>query len=188
MEEEIRYGVVRRGISNELRDPDEKVTSCMYDDLTGLVNYYLFEDRLQTAINNENHKDVRFKRNKIVVLGINIDNYNFFDSPDGIIKEMAERMLMYLPANYTVARGIRYTFWIMMTNLNSQEEIELELSKIRTIFRTQTQNGEKVITSMGVSMYIGQDIKAKNLVEEAIIALQRAQTQGENNLLFYSRN
>ena len=163
MEEEIRYGVVRRGISNELRDPDEKVTSCMYDDLTGLVNYYLFEDRLQTAINNENHKDVRFKRNKIVVLGINIDNY-------------------------TVARGIRYTFWIMMTNLNSQEEIELELSKIRTIFRTQTQNGEKVITSMGVSMYIGQDIKAKNLVEEAIIALQRAQTQGENNLLFYSRN
>ena len=76
----------------------------------------------------------------------------------------------------------------MMTNLNSQEEIELELSKIRTIFRTQTQNGEKVITSMGVSMYIGQDIKAKNLVEEAIIALQRAQTQGENNLLFYSRN
>ena len=142
----------------------------------------------KTAINNENHKDVRFKRNKIVVLGINIDNYNFFDSPDGIIKEMAERMLMYLPANYTVARGIRYTFWIMMTNLNSQEEIELELSKIRTIFRTQTQNGEKVITSMGVSMYIGQDIKAKNLVEEAIIALQRAQTQGENNLLFYSRN
>jgi hypothetical protein len=37
-------------------------------------------------------------------------------------------------------------------------------------------------------MYMGQDIKAKNLVEEAIIALQRAQTQGENNLLFYSRN
>lgn len=106
MEEEIRYGVVRRGISNELRDPDEKVTSCMYDDLTGLVSYYLFEDRLQTAINNESHRDIRLKRNKIIVLGINVDNYNFFDSPDGIIKEMAERMLMYLPANYTVARGI----------------------------------------------------------------------------------
>ncbi|MBQ8784436.1 MAG: diguanylate cyclase [Alphaproteobacteria bacterium] len=188
MEEEIRYGFVRRGISNELRDPDEKITSCMYDDLTGLVSYYLFEDRLQTAINNESHKDIRLKRNKIVVLGINVDNYNFFDSPDGIIKEMAERMLMYLPANYTIARGIRYTFWIMMPNLNSQEEIELELSKIRTIFRTPTKKGDKVLTSMGVSVYIGQDIKAKNLVEEAIIALQRAQYQGENNLLFYSRN
>ena len=44
------------------------------------------------------------------------------------------------------------------------------------------------MTSMGVSLYDGQETKAKTLVEEAIVALQRAQAQGENNLLFFNYN
>ena len=52
----------------------------------------------------------------------------------------------------------------------------------------KSKNGEKVMTSMGVSLYDGQETKAKTLVEEAIVALQRAQAQGENNLLFFNYN
>ncbi|MBR1649364.1 MAG: GGDEF domain-containing protein [Alphaproteobacteria bacterium] len=178
----------RRGISNELREPDYHDTACMYDDMTGLISYYLFEDRLQTALNYETHKDIRIKRSKIVVVCINIDNISYFDEPEMIIREMAARMKIYFPLNYTIARGIRYTFWVMMPSLSSFEEIDIELGKIRTIFRTPLKNNERALTSIGVSFYDGEDIKAKGLVEQAVIALQRAQTQGENNMLFYSRN
>lgn len=186
MEEDVKMAALRPGVSNELREPAYEQTACMYDNKTGLVSFYLFEDRLQTAINYESHKDIRVKRGKIVVLGINIDNIMYFENAGSVIREMAARMKIYLPANYTVARGIRYTFWVMMTNVNTMEEINLELSKIRTIFRTPLQNNERILTSMGASLYAGQDVKAKDLVEEAIIALQRAQSQGENNMLFYS--
>lgn len=179
---------MRGGISNELREPDYAATSCMYDDMTGLVSYYLFEDRLQTAIYYESHKDIRFKKNKIAVLAVNVDNINFFDSPETVIRELAARMKIYLPANYTVARGIRYTFWVMMPNLQSIEEVEMELARFRTLFRTPLKTNERVLTSIGVSLYDGEETKAKELVEKAIIALQRAQAQGENNMLFYSHN
>lgn len=188
LEEEFKYGSVRRGITNELRDPDYHVTACMFDAQTGLPSYYLFEDRLQTTINYENYKDIRLKRNKIAVLGINIDNFNLLAEPESVLREMTVRMKMYLPANYTIARGIRYSFWVMIAGLSGQEDIDVELSKIRTIFRQPLKNGEKVMTSMGVSLYDGQETKAKTLVEEAIVALQRAQAQGENNLLFFNYN
>ena len=178
----------RGGISNELREPDYAATACMYDDMTGLVSYYLFEDRLQTAIYYESHKDIRLRRNKIAVLGVNVDNINFFDNPETVIRELAARMKIYLPANYTIARGIRYTFWVMMPNLQSIEEVEMELARFRTLFRTPLKSNERVLTSIGVSLYEGEDVKAKELVEKAIIALQRAQAQGENNMLFYSQN
>ncbi len=188
LEQEYKYGSVRRGISNELRDPDYHVTSCMFDDKTGLPSYYLFEDRLQTTINYENYKDVRLRRNKIVVLGINIDNLNYFDNPDSVLLEMATRMKIYMPLHYMIARGIRYSFWVMMTNLNGREETDVELSKIRSMFKMPLKNGERALYSMGVSIYAGQEVKAKALVEEAIVALQRAQAEGENNLLFYNYN
>ncbi|MDO4183647.1 MAG: diguanylate cyclase [Rhodospirillales bacterium] len=188
-DEEEKTRVNHRGaVTNELRKPRREDTACMYDDESGLVSYYLFEDRLQTAINYESHKDVRVKRDKIVVLGINVENLNLFDSPESIIREIAVRMKIYLPSNYTLARGIRYTFWLMMPRLNTGEEIDLELARVRTIFRTPLKNNERLVTSMGASIYDGEDTKAKSLVEKAIIALQRAQSQGENNLMFYSGN
>ena len=78
MVKETKLENVRGGISNELRDPGYEATSCMYDDMTGLVSYYLFEDRLQTAIYYESHKDIRFKKNKIAVLAVNVDYIIFF--------------------------------------------------------------------------------------------------------------
>lgn len=188
MEKENRNHMVRQGISNELREPRHEDTACMYDESSGLVSFYLFEDRLQTAINYESHKDIRVKRNKIVIVGVNIDNLNFFDSPHDVIREISARLKIYLPSNYTAARGIRYTFWIMMPRINTMDEIDIELMRLRTIFRTPLQHNERLITSMGVSLYEGQENKAKELIEKAIIALQRAQEQGENNMLFYSHN
>ena len=189
MDEEEKTRLNHRGeITNELRKARREDTACMYDDASGLVSYYLFEDRLQTAINYENHKDLRVKRDKIVVLGINVDNLNLFENPNDIIREVAVRMKIYLPSNYTIARGIRYTFWLMMPRLNTGEEINMELARIRTIFRTPLKNNERLVTSMGASIYDGEDSRAKSLVEKAIIALQRAQAQGENNLMFYSGN
>jgi GGDEF domain-containing protein len=76
----------------------------------------------------------------------------------------------------------------MMPNLQSIEEVEMELARFRTLFRTPLKSNERILTSIGVSLYEGEDAKAKELVEKAIIALQRAQAQGENNMLFYSQN
>ena len=44
------------------------LVSGLYDDLTGLPNFYLLEDRVQMAVNAENYKDIRQKKNMIAVL------------------------------------------------------------------------------------------------------------------------
>ena len=45
---------------------------CMYDRLTGLPSFNLFEDRLQVALTNEKAKNLRLRRLKIAVVGIDL--------------------------------------------------------------------------------------------------------------------
>ena len=42
----------------------------MFDRLTGLPSFHLFEDRLQTALTGELLKDIRMRRFQIAVIGV----------------------------------------------------------------------------------------------------------------------
>ena len=159
----------------------------LYDDLTGLPNFFLFEDRVQMAINNENYKDARSHKNIIAVVGININNIEVFRKlhlEDFIIKKLANTLVLSLNKAYTISRGLKYPFWIMMPNISNFQELDVELKKLLAIFNdgiSDNFNNHELIVSIGVSSFPNPARSAKKLMEQSISALKEAQTDTQKS-------
>ena len=163
----------------------------MFDASTGLPNFYLFEDRVQVAVNNENYKDVRQSRNMIAVLGVSLDNLQMFKQAkmdEFILKKLASRLVLGLPRHYTVARGLKYQFWIMMNDISSLPELEVEIAKVRKMFDEPVADNfveHFVHASIGVSVFPKPAKSAKKLMEQAIAAVNEAQKLSDVPYVFF---
>ena len=163
----------------------------LYDELTGLPNFFLFEDRVQMAVNNENYKDSRLPKDFIAVAAVNIENLEMFRKlhlEDFAIKKLANTLVFSLKKNYTVARGLKYSFWILMPDILNLHDLDVEMEKLLSIFRegvTDYFTTHEVIVSIGVSVFPKPARSAKKLVEQAIAALKEAQkTKGSSLEVF----
>lgn len=163
----------------------------LYDKITGLPSFNLFEDRLQMALINEKVKDARFRRLKIAVVGLKIENLASFsdDTQNIVLKQTADSISQLLPQNYTLARGINYQFWIMMPYLESKEEGRLMIEKIKTLVSRQFQYQNKTFQlncRIGAVLFEhSPEDSVSTLIGKAIYALQQAE---ENNqtLVYFS--
>lgn len=170
--------------------PDD-YPQCMYDRLTGLPSFNLFEDRLQVALTNEKAKNLRLRRLKIAVVGIKIENLASFaegSARDDVIRKTARELVELLPENYTVARGINYQFWLMMPYLESREDGKVIIEKIKsTLAKPLSAAGGVYHRSckMGAVLYEHNPADSVNtLVGKAIFALQRAEENGKGVVYF----
>lgn len=170
--------------------PDD-YPECMYDRLTGLPSFNLFEDRLQVALTNEKAKNLRLRRLKIAVVGIKIENLASFaegSARDDVIRQTARELVELLPENYTVARGINYQFWLMMPYLESREDGKVIIEKIKsTLAKPLSAAGGVYHRSckMGAVLYEHNPADSVNtLVGKAIFALQRAEENGKSVVYF----
>lgn len=112
------------------------ILNIMYDKTTGLPSFALFEDRLQMTINHETYKDNRLKKNYVSVIGISIDNLPDFKTiglEDFVLKKIANNLVQGLKKNYTVARGVKHPFWILLEDIFSPQELALEVQRIENI-------------------------------------------------------
>jgi len=156
----------------------------MYDPLTGLPNFYLFEDRVQTAVNYENHKDIRQRKNMIAVVGVGIDNFAALKNiglHELVLKRLAEKLVLSLRKIYTAASGLKYQFWILLPDIADEESLKIELQKIQNIFAEPVADNfteHDISASVGVSVYPDPGSSAKKLIEQAIMAVQKAQKEG----------
>ncbi len=163
----------------------------MFDALTGLPNFYLFEDRVQVAVNNENYKDVRQVRNMIAVLGVSLDNLQNLKQAkmdEFVIKKLASRLVLGLPRHYTVARGLKYQFWVMMNDISSEAELEVEAAKVRAMFDEPVADNfteHFVHASIGISVFPRPAKSAKKLIEQSIAAVGEAQKRGNVPYVVY---
>ena len=67
-------------IGNQIKKDTDAKTSLnasgigLYDQVTGLPSFYLFEDRVRVAVNHETYKENALQKNMIAVMAISIDN------------------------------------------------------------------------------------------------------------------
>ncbi len=164
----------------------------MYDEITGVPSFNLYEDRLQVALTNERVKDLRMRRLKIAVVGIYIEN--FAELPGEkikrlVLKKNAEALIGVLPLNYTVARGINYQFWLMMPYLSTKADAEVMIEKVKDALVAKVMDGETEIRlkyKIGVSLYEhSADDTVTTLVGKAIYALQKA-VSGKKEIIYFS--
>lgn len=146
----------------------------LYDAVTGLPNFYLFEDRVQIAVNNEKYKDVRQRKNKMAVLGVAIDNLEDLrkvNMVDFVLKKLASKLVFRLKKSYTISRGLKYQFWFLINDFNNRHDLEVEFEKIRAIFDepvTGNYMDYNIMTTFGYSIYPDDASTANKLIELAI--------------------
>lgn len=152
----------------------------LYDAVTGLPNFYLFEDRVQIAVNNEKYKDVRQRKNMMAVLGVSIDNMEELKDAnmvDFVLKKLASKLVFRLKKSYTVARGLKFPFWLLINDFSNEHDLEVELAKIKAIFDEPVVGNYmdySIETSFGYSIYPNNAQTANKLIETAIDAIRTA--------------
>ena len=160
------------------------LVSGLYDDLTGLPNFYLLEDRVQMAVNAENYKDVRQKKNMIALAGVSIDNLKAFKNmgiDDLILRKLSERLVLSLKKAFTVASGLKYQFWILIPNVDNLENLDVEIKRIKAAFDEPVADNfteHRLDASIGVSIFPDPATSAKKLIEQVILSIQKAQRDG----------
>lgn len=161
----------------------------LYDTVTGVPNYYLFEDRLQVAVNTENYSDKK-EKDKIGVAVVSIDNFDAFvqgGRQNVMLRKMAEKLVFGLNKRYTIAVGIKYQFWILMPGIESEKALKTEVRKLVAIFEQAINDGIDeldIIASIGVSMFPEPANSAYKLMDNAIKALIKAKEDGGNKVVF----
>lgn len=162
------------------------LVSGLYDDLTGLPNFYLLEDRVQMAVNAENYKDIRQKKNMIALAGISIDNMKVFKNmgiDDLILRKLSERLVLSLRKTFTVASGLKYQFWVLIPNVDNMENLDVEIKRIKAAFDEPVADNfteHHLDASIGVSIFPEPATSAKNLSSRLFFPSRRLSATGAN--------
>ena len=186
----IGYQGIVRDITS-FKKAEETIRHMAYHDaLTGLPNRVLFADRLSIAM-------ARARRNSeiVAVVMLDLDGFKKINDllghkvGDFILKAVANRLLSVLRKSDTVARMGGDEFYIILTELNIDRDVELTADKIVAAFRKWfAVDSHKlfVSASVGVAVYPEDGDDADNLVRRADMAMYAAKRSGKNKYCRYT--
>jgi diguanylate cyclase (GGDEF)-like protein len=159
------------------------------DDLTGLPNRRLLEDRMSQAI-----KTAKRTRQIVAVLFLDLDYFKIVNDTHGhpvgdqLLKLVAARLKGLLRVEDTVARVGGDEFVILLSNLTSELQAVTMAEKVVKVLTDPFQvEGQSlnIGVSVGVSLYPEHDVNEKNLIKYADSAMYAAKRQGRNCFALY---
>jgi diguanylate cyclase (GGDEF)-like protein len=161
-----------------------------YDDLTGLANRSLFNQRLNHALNHASRYN-----NKLALLFIDLDRFKNINDTlghhvgDELLKEMANRFKRCIRARDTIARLGGDEFVVILEDIVDVKHAASVARKIgdATLKPFITGSGEYNVTvSIGISTYPDDGKDEQTLMKHADIAMYQAKDRGRNNYQLYS--
>ena len=193
-------GAVTHYISTEFditerKKADEKINElAFYDQLTGLPNRTLLQDRLRLAM----AVSTRHKMHGALML-IDLDNFKTLndtlghDMGDLLLKQVAERLCACVRAEEVVARLGGDEFVVILTNLGTLEnhaatQAESVGEKILAALNQPYQINEVTFhstPSIGVTLFKGQHVGIDELLKQADLAMYKAKDTGRNAMRFF---
>lgn len=160
-----------------------------HDDLTGLPNRTLLQDRLRLSL-------ARAKRTNasLAVVFVDLDNFKWVndtlghDIGDSLLKQAASRLQECLRAGDTVARLGGDEFVLLLEAAN-REEVALTCERVLSVLCASYMVGEhecNVSASIGVSMAPEDSEEPAILMRDADTAMYRAKATGKNCYQFFT--
>ncbi len=172
---------------HQIKDSRPK-RSELFDELTGLPNFFLFEDRVQTAVAFEKNKEKDEKQCFMAVIAINIENENAFfkmNIRDNVIKLLAKKLVAVLRKTDTVAKGLKYTFWVFLPAVKNMQQMNFLIRAIADVLKNGVKDNfvnHEIEYSMGVSIFPETANSTKELMEQTIFATKKAQENPTKSL------
>jgi len=162
-----------------------------YDELTGLPNRRLFQDRLVHAINMaERHQY------ELALLFINMDRFKSINNSLGhaegdlLLAQLANRIQSKLRAQDTFARWGGDEFVILIERLDSRTQAAKVAKNILKLleepFDLPKKGSVSIGASIGISLFPFDAHDHARLVRCADLATYRAKKKGRNNHQFYT--
>ncbi|MEA1953049.1 MAG: diguanylate cyclase [Campylobacterota bacterium] len=160
-----------------------------HDELTGLPNRTLFNDKLEQGIN-------RAKRNQniLALLFIDIDNFKQIndslghDIGDKVLQSFATLLKGSLRYGDTISRLGGDEFTVILEDISNIDTVLELVKKIMTIINssfTIEEHNLNITSSIGVSIYPNDSKNAEELLNYADTAMYQAKTDGRNTFNFY---
>lgn len=161
-----------------------------YDQLTGLPNRSLFQDRLKHAIALSDRSN-----KELILLFIDLDNFKIVNDSlghsigDRLLTKVAERISACVRSNDTVARlgGDEYTILLEQVegSFVGTRVADKILDALSRPFRIQ---GHELVIgcSIGIAMYPDDGADVETLLRNADTAMYSAKYQNKNNYQFFT--
>ncbi len=173
------------------RMQEEKIRyQAQYDDLTGLPNRVLAQDRLEQAI-----RLVARTNGKVALIFVDLDDFKKVndtlghDAGDILIFEAAQRLRSAIRESDTVARLGGDEFLIIIQQINEQKAIEsiahIIIDKFSSPF-ILAESEFKVTASLGITLFPDDGTNTKELMRGADLAMYKSKAEGKNTHHFFS--
>ncbi len=178
-------------ISDAKRIEADLKDQAYHDDLTGLYNRNLFDDRLEKAISHAKRKD-----EKLSLLFLDLDNFKSINDTmghhigDQLLKEVADRLKSSCRDEDTIARIGGDEFALILPEIQNgwQDAIDVARRIIQSIGESIQLEGNTVqtSTSIGIAIYPTDTDNSADLKRYADIAMYRAKDSGKNTYELYT--
>lgn len=184
-------GRIGIAISAQARE-DQLLIQAQYDNLTGLPNRILLQDRLGQAME---HSDRSGK--PLWLAFIDLDRFKFINDSlghkvgDQLLIEVAKRLEWTIRDTDTVARfGGDEFIVIMQGDMDDTLKIVILNRLIKAVEAPFTIEGNEIIItcSVGVSVYPTDAKSSDVLLSNTDIAMYRAKELGKNNFQFFTQS
>lgn len=163
-----------------------------FDLLTGLPNRRMFFDRLKEEI-----KKATRTRSKFALMFIDLDGFKEVNDKyghktgDNLLIQVAQRVSECIRACDTFSRLGGDEFTIILTELNSVEDIDIVATKVLAVINKPFQLGVNkalISASIGISVFPEHTNDSDTLISLADSAMYLAKTQGKNRWIIASQS
>ena len=161
-----------------------------YDELTGLANRNLFQDRLNQALTL-----ARRHTCGLAVLFIDLDNFKHIndslghDAGDTLLTQVAGRLTGSVREGDTVARQGGDEFVLILSEIKEETDVPGVAQKILMVMAAPFDIGGReirVTCSIGIASYPKDGEDRQTLLKNADAAMYRAKELGRNNIQYYA--
>lgn len=162
----------------------------VYDQLTGLPNRILFNERLLVSL-----KKAKTTKKMLAVMFLDLDRFKKINDTlghaagDRLLEGFAGRISDTLRSTDTVARWGGDEFTVLLPDINCLEDAvktaQRILNNLKPAFKLEEQ-AFHVSSSIGIALYPDDGEDAETLVKNADAALYRAKEKGRNNYQLYT--
>jgi len=175
----------------ERRDDQRKLSYlARFDPLTGLINRFLFGDRLTNAISR-----ARRDGGIVSLMFLDLDEFKAVNDRfghsvgDALLKQVAQRLVASVRESDSVARLGGDEFTVVLEGSHRVEDAGHVATKILDSLRQPFKVGNhdlRVTTSIGIALFPVDGQSAQELLRDADIAMYSAKAAGKNTYQYFT--